>query len=126
MSDTMYRVKKIGFDDDVLIRLRSYLSMFSLSLMNYQQLSHISNLCVEFSVLINTSQKVFKEMLTEEFALIEGFIHNIDRWANTLFVTGGADLHFMDNSLKADLDMIKMLIQPKEFEEASLEDIFDF
>lgn len=122
----MYREKKVGFDHDVLIRLRSCLSMFSVSLMNYQQVAHISNLSVEFSVLLNTHQHRFKEMLPEEFALIEGFIHNIDRWANTLFIAGGADLHFMDNSLKADLDMTKMLIEPQEFSEMSIDDIFDF
>ena len=100
--------------------------MFSLSLMNYQGLSHISNLSIEFSVLINTHQSQFKELSSEEFALIEGFIHNIDLWSNILFVTGGADLHFMDNSLKADLDMIKMLVEPKEFAETWIEDVFDF
>lgn len=126
MSDIIYRAKKVGFDHDVLIRLRSCLSMFSLCLMNYKQVSHISNLSLEFSVLINMHEDKFKKMLVEEFALIEGYIHNIERWINSIFVTGGAELHFMDNSLKADLDMIKMLVVPQEFTETSIDDIFDF
>ena len=126
MSDMMYRAKKIGFQDDVVVHLRSCLTILSLSLMSYPQFSHISNLIVEFSVFMNTHKVKFKEMSAEEFSLVEGFVYNIDRWANTLLVSGGADLHFMDNSLKADLDLIKMLIHPQELTETSMDDIFCF
>lgn len=127
MSDMMYRAKKVGFQDDVFIRLRSCLTMFSLTLISYPQISHISNVLTEFSVLMNKYQSNFKEMSLEEVALAEGFVHNINFWANTLFVLGGADLHFMNNSLNADLQMIRMLIEPESMEaEGSLDDIFDF
>ncbi len=126
MSDLMYQSKKVGFHHDVFIRLRSYLSVFSLTMMPYPQVSSISHLTTEFSVLMNSYQNAFKTMQFDQMALVEGFVNNIDRWANTLFVSGGADLHFMDNSLQADLDMIKMLVEPKEFDETSTDDIFDF
>ena len=128
MSDLMYQSKKVGFNHDVFIRLRSYLSVFSLTMMPYPHVSSISNLTTEFSVLMNSYQTSFKTMLFDEIALVEGFISNIDRWANTLFVSGGADLHFMDSSLRADLEMIKMLVVPQPIvqEEAVLDDIFDF
>jgi len=126
MSDIIYRAKKVGFQDDVVVHLRSCLTILSLSLMSYPQFSYISNLIVEFSVFMNDHKAGFKGMSPEEFSLVEGFIYNIDRWADTLFVSGGADLHFMDNSLKADLDMIKMLIHPQELVETSMDDIFDF
>ncbi len=126
MSDLMYQSKKVGFHQDVFIRLRSYLSVFSLTMMPYPQVSSISHLITEFSVLMNSYQDAFKSMRFDQMALVEGFVNNIDRWANTLFVSGGADLHFMDNSLQADLDMIKMLVEPKAFEVTSTDDIFDF
>lgn len=113
MSDLMYQSKKVGFHQDVFIRLRSYLSIFSLTMMPYPQVSSIARLTTDFSVLMNSYQDAFKTMQFGEMALLEGFVNNIDRWANTLFVSGGADLHFMDNSLKADLERIRMLVEPQ-------------
>jgi hypothetical protein len=44
-----------------------------------------------------------------------------------IFVEGGAHLDFMDHSLHADIEMIKMMIEPPmEDSEADLDDIFDF
>lgn len=127
MTDIMDHTKKIGLNSGVCIRLRSCLSMFSLSMLPYPQLCNVVNLVTGFSVLINTHQSSFEKMSPDNVALVEGFIRNIDRWANTLFVEGGADLHFMDNSLKADLEMIRMRIEPQMIEEdLSLEGIFDF
>jgi len=126
LVDIMYRAQHIGLQTDIFIRLRSSLSMFSLNLMHYSQLSCVSNLIIEFSVLMNTYTDRFKQMNQDELALVEGFINNMERWAKTLFILGGADLHFMDNSLKADLDMIKMLVEEHEDEVALLDDIFDF
>lgn len=127
MVDMMYRAKKIGFQSDVYIRLRSYLSIFSLTLLPYSQISRVSELITEFSVLMNNNKLLFQQMPYEQIALVEGFVNNMERWAHTLFVLGGADLHFMDSSLNADLEMIKRLIEPEEVEdEAALEAIFDF
>ena len=64
---------------------------------------------------------------SDEFSLVYGFIGNIDRWINTLFIQGGADLHFMDNSMKADFETISQIIAPTADEENfDLDDIFDF
>lgn len=125
LADIMYKAKHTRLQTDVFIRLRSSLSMFSLNLMHYSQLSCVSNIIIEFSVLMNTHTERFKQMNKDEIGLIEGFVNNMERWAKTLFVLGGADLHFMDNSLKADLDMIKMLVEEQE-EVVLLDDIFDF
>lgn len=127
MSDLMYQSKKVGFHHDVFIRLRSYLSIVSLTMSPYPQVSSIAHLTTEFSVFMNSYQDAFKAMHFDEMTLVEGFVNNIDRWANTLFVSGGADLHFMDSSLKADLEVIKMLVAPQKItEEDALDDIFDF
>jgi len=128
MSDLMYQSKKVGlFHHDVFIRLRSYLSIFSLTMMPYPQVSSISHLTMEFSILMSSYQDAFKTMQFDTMALVEGFVNNVDRWANTLFVSGGADLRFMDSSLRADMEMIRMLVVPQKItEEDVLDDIFDF
>lgn len=127
MSDIMYRSKKVGLHNDIFIALRSRLSMFALSLSAYSQLHMITDLVTEFSVFMHNNKEKFKELPVKHIAPIEGFIYNLDRWANTLFVSGGADLHFMNSSLKADLAMIRMQIEPQHLEEESnLDDIFDF
>jgi hypothetical protein len=127
MSDIMYHSKKVGLNNDVFIALRSRLSMFALSLKVYPQLYKITDLIIEFSVFIHFNKEKFKEFPAEHIAPIEGFIYNLDRWANTLFVSGGADLHFMNSSLRADLEMIKMLVEPQQFqEELATDEIFDF
>lgn len=95
--------------------------------MPYPQISEVVSLITEFSVLMNTYQEAFSQMSLEAVSLVEGFINNIDRWANILFVTGGADLHFMDNSLKADLAMIRMQVEPQSSNvQTDLDGIFDF
>lgn len=127
MLDLMFQAKKIGFKNDVFIRLRSYLSVLSLHLTPYPQISNMVKLITEFSVLMNSNKDLFKDMSLDEMSLVEGFIHNLDRWANTLFVSGGADIYFMDSSLKADLQMIKMQILPLELEEEiDMDAIFNF
>jgi len=58
---------------------------------------------------------------------VYGFIGNIDRWLNTLFIQGGADLSFMNNSIKADYETISQIIAPTACEENfDLDDIFNF
>lgn len=127
MVDNIARAKKHGFSNDLFTRLRSSLSLFSLTLIPYTRIFFVSNLITEFSVLMNNNKAPFQQMPYEQIALIEGFVSNMERWAHTLFVLGGADLHFMDSSLRADLEMIKRLLEPEEAEdEAALEAIFDF
>lgn len=126
MSDIIYRVKKSGFHRDSFIRLRSSLSMFSLSLLPYAQLCKVSSIITEFSILMNNHEESFQKMSYSEISLIEGFINNIERWTQILFVVGGADLHFMDNSLKADLEMIKMLVEPTEEKAFEVDEVFGF
>jgi hypothetical protein len=63
---------------------------------------------------MNNNKMLFEQMPHEQIALIEDFVNNIEHWAHTLFVLGGADLHFMDSSLKEDLEMIKRRIAQEE------------
>ncbi len=76
---------------------------------------------------MNTNKEKFIALSKIEFSLLNGFISNVDKWVNTLFINGGADLHFMDNSMKSDYETILQVITPvvanNDFD---LDDIFDF
>lgn len=113
--------------DDSYLRLRTLFSSFSLTIGYYEDLYEVSDIMKELSVLVSASHERFVAMNSDEIALVDGFVNNLDRWAHTVFVKGGADIHFMDDSLKADLQTIKMLVEPEdESSEEDLDDIFDF
>ena len=130
MQEVMMVAKKHGFADELFVKFRSCLSLFSLTLRNYYELRDIATTITNLSALVNTHQQRFEILSEDELVLIEGFVLGVDRWLNTLFIKGGADLAFMDDSLQADLNMIEMLILPQEERVAddddSLDDIFDF
>ena len=72
---------------------------------------------------------MFNKLDKYEIELIHGFLYNINKWFDTVFIKGDADLQFMDNSMKADYKIIKQIFQPKKLtfnEHDSLDDIFNF
>jgi hypothetical protein len=82
---------------------------------------------IEFSIMINQHKETFSLFNTEQIELIEGFTHNFERWLHIVFIEGGADLHFMDRSLRADMEMIRLMITPPlEVSQEELDSIFDF
>jgi len=128
MQDFIISMKQNGINDSMFISIRSTFSMFCLILRYYNQISPMATTITHFSNLINQNHNKFILLDEDELALIDGFINNIDHWLQTLFIKGGADLHFMDNSIKADYDMISELIEPQkvEFSEEDLDDVFNF
>jgi hypothetical protein len=129
LEDILLISKKIGLVEKLFIRLRSCFSIFSLTLRSYPQLNSVATTITTFSALINTNQERFSQLDVDEIIMIEGFIYNIQRWLQALFVQGGVELSFMDNSLNADLSMIENIISPKELaiaNEEDLETIFNF
>jgi len=129
IQDIVYRIKKSALNDNSFISLRSSISLFCFTLRYYEKISPMATILTEFSNLLNTNEKAFKNLEFEKFELVLGFIQNIESWMNTLFKSGGVDLYYMDNSMKADLMIIEQVIIPEsssldEFD--SLDDIFDF
>ena len=115
------------FNENSYIKLRSLISSFSLIISYYEELENISNIMRELTTLISASQERIVAMSADEVALLEGFVNNLDRWVQTVFIKGGADLHFMDASLQADFETIRMIIEPEEVSsEEDIDDIFDF
>jgi predicted DNA binding CopG/RHH family protein len=129
MQDIIYNIHNSRFNDKIFISLRSKVSLFCFTLRYYEQLFPMANTITNFSNLMNTNENQFKNFDILEFKIISGFIQNIDSWIQTLFIKGGANLYFMDNSMKADYAIIEQIIDPKIShinESDSLDDIFNF
>ncbi len=128
MQELAFKINQVGFNKNIFISLRSIFSLFCLTLSYYERISPITITITNFSNLINGNGDRFIELNTLELMLIDGFLENIDTWLQTLFINGGANLYFMDKSLKADYEMIQAMITPQEDtdDEISLDDIFDF
>ena len=127
MQELIFYVKKNALAEDIFISLRSSISLFCLTLRYYERISTISTTITEFSNLLNLHKEKFLALNKDELSLVCGFVNNIDTWLQNLFVQGGAQLYFMDNSMKADLQTIITMIEPQScIDENNLEAIFDF
>ncbi len=127
MSDYCAQAESIGIISELLIRLRSNLTLASVILNHYTQIETISAVMTEFAMLLNCQQDRLENLNSEQISMITGFAHNFQRWLRILFVTGGAHLHFMDRSMRADLEMIRVMIEPElQSSSVDLESIFDF
>ena len=127
LQDIAYQINKTGMHENQFITLRSIFSLFCFTLNYYNEVQEISLTANKLLNLMNTNKEKFIALSKIEFSLLNGFISNVDKWVNTLFINGGADLHFMDNSMKSDYETILQVITPvvanNDFD---LDDIFDF
>jgi len=110
---------------------RTTLSYYSTFLRHYPQLNAVSNPIAELSVILSLYSDECLRLGTDFRQLLKSFVNNIWYWQEKLFVNGGAELHFMDDSFVADLSQIKMALNlyDENIEENScclVDDIFDF
>ena len=128
MQELMFQAKKTALTKDLFIALRSKFSLFALTLRYYNEITVMTTTLTDFSNLLNINQDKFINLNDSEIGLIQGFIYNIDNWLQTMFVNGGADLCFMDNSIKADYDMIANIIfaEQTQLTAKDFDDMFDF
>lgn len=127
MNEYLYVAQEIGFTAEAIIKIRTYFSRISVILNHYEEIEQIALIMTEFSMMINQYKEAFMELGTDQIRLIEGFAGNFERWINILFSEGGAKLNFMDRSLRADMEMIRLMIEPPiEATEEELNAIFDF
>lgn len=110
---------------------RETLSCYSGFLQQYPQLGSINSSVAELCIILSLYSEESAEMGIDFRRLLQSFVNNIWYWQESLFVKGGEDLHFMDDSFRADLSQIKMTLKlydevGEEEELALLEDIFDF
>ena len=127
MNEYLYMAQKIGFTLAVLIRIRTYFTRISVILNHYEEIEQIAIVMTEFSMMINYYKETFSQLSTDQIRLIEGFAGNFERWLQILFKEGGVELNFMDRSLRADMEMIRLMMEPPaEVTEKELDAIFHF
>ena len=110
---------------------RSTFSYYSSYLKYYPELSTVNNIIAELSVLLSLYSKECLFQGNDFRMLIASFLHNIMHWQDKLFIKGSEEINFMDNSLKADLSQIKMVLGlydevSTNQADDSLDGIFDF
>lgn len=127
MQELVFLLQQHSLTAEIFISLRSSVSLFCLTLRYYDKISPMSTIITDFSNLLNLHRNEFVGLDKNQLDLVCGFINNINRWLENLFIVGGADLYFMDNSMQADLDTISYMISPsKGFDTDDLDNIFDF
>lgn len=128
MKTLMSQAMKVGLHLNICTSLRSRLSSLCLTLNYYDEVEQVAKTITAISNLLNKNISILMQISSIELELINGFINNIDTWIQTLFINGGADIYFMDNSIKADYKMIAQMISPSSFNEDknSVDNIFDF
>lgn len=123
----LYEALHNSLNDDVLIRLRSYFSMIAVTLNHYEEVEEMALIMSEFSMMINQNKEAFVCLNSDQIAMIEGFAHNFERWVKILFMYGGAEITFMNRSMRADMETIKAITQPPvETSEEEVDAIFNF
>jgi len=123
----LYEVLRSFLNNDTLIRLRSYFSMISVTLNHYAEVAEMATIMTEFSMMINQNKEDFFSLNSDQIELIEGYAHNFERWLKVLFVYGGAEVNFMNRSMRADMETIRAITRPSvEVTSEEIDAIFDF
>lgn len=127
LNTHLYDAFHTSLTNDVLIRLRSYFSMIAVILNHYEEVEEMALIMSEFSMMINQNKEDFVCLSNDQIGVIEGFARNFERWVKILFIYGGAEIDFMNRSMRADMETIKSLTQPQiEVSEEEIDAIFDF
>lgn len=127
MNEYLYMAQQSGFTTEALIKIRTYFSRISMILNYYEEIEQIAIIMTEFSMMIHYYKEAFAQLSPDQIRLIEGFAGNFERWLKILFMEGGAELNFMNRSLRADMEMIRLMIEPPlPVSEEELDAIFDF
>lgn len=127
MNEHLCIAQEVGFTLAGFARIRTYFSQISVILNHYEEIEQIAIVMTEFSMMINYRKEEFSQLNTDQIGLILGFMGNFERWIKILFTEGGAELNFMDRSLRADMEMIRLMVEPPvEATQEEVDAIFDF
>jgi hypothetical protein len=127
LSEHLTQIRYSSLTNDAFIKMRSYFSLISVILNHYEPVAQMALIMSEFSMMINQNKEDFCKLDEEQIGLIEGFAHNFKRWLTVLFIQGGAQIGFMNNSMRADMETIRAITQPYSYSsEEDLDAIFDF
>ena len=123
----LYEVLRASLNNDSLIRLRSYFSLISVILNHYEEVEEMAIIMTEFSMMINQNKEDFFSLNSDQIELIEGYAHNFERWLKVLFIYGGAEVNFMNRSMRADMETIRAMTRPiADITSEEIDAIFDF
>lgn len=130
MEDKNYEQLVLDFTKAELDEYRTTFSYYSSHLTSYPEFIIVNNIVAELSVLLSLYTNECLESGNDFRLLLKSFLNNLIFWQNKLFVDRDENINFMDNSLKADLEQIKVILNlydtVEENDSYSLDDIFNF
>ncbi|MDA7817303.1 hypothetical protein N9A28_03875 [Sulfurimonas sp.] len=137
MSDTLERMQEKNYEQlniplsiNEVNEYRSTFSYYSSYLKYYSQLNTINNIVAELSVLLSLYPNECLAAGENFRVVVKSFLNSLEYWQEKLFIEGSQKIDFMDNSLKADLSQIKIILnlydEIEDDSTCSIDDIFDF
>ncbi len=110
---------------------RTTFSYYGSFLRDYSQLSAVHNIVTELSVILSLYSNECLAMGNDFRLLLGSFLNNLSNWQDSIFIKKEETLDFMDASLKADLEQIKIILNlyddfSDDANQTSLDDIFGF
>lgn len=130
MQDKNYEQVGSDFTKSELNEYRTTFSYYSSYLKAYPEFITVNNIIAELSVILSLYSTECLESGSDFRLLLKTFLNNIIFWQDKLFLEKDENIDFMDNSLKADLEQIKITLNlyddAQDDSVCSLDDIFDF
>ena len=110
IQEVMSQILKLRFNNNLYISLKSNLSMFSLSLQNYNNSKEIRTFVVNFIDLLIFNKEKFIKFKKNELKIIDSFIKNIDYYFYKIFLKDETDIDLIKELIKVDYERILTLI----------------
>ena len=138
MTDTIEKMQEKNYEKlgiqlsmSEISEYRTTFSYYSSYLKHYPKLNTINNIVAELSVLLSLYPEECLKAENDFRVLIKSFLNNLAYWQDRLFIQGNEKIDFMDNSLKADLSQMKIILDlydeiDEENDICTLDEIFDF
>ena len=134
MTSCMKNMKDSSYNNVYLKDFNSYkdtISYYSSTLQLYPQLIKISTFVAELSFILSHYEDECLNLGIDFKTLLQSFVNNLASWQEKLFIIGGEELHFLDDSFEADLSQIKIALSLYDTQDqkecsSSLDEIFDF
>lgn len=135
MSDILDKMKEKNFTKNYqtfeleeLDAYRTAFSNYSNYLKYYSELHTINNIVAELSVILSLYKGESLALEDDFRVLLYSFLNNLILWHDKLFVQGSEQIDFMDETLRAELDQIKIVLNlydEVDEEDLDLDDIFE-
>jgi len=123
-------IEKRGFSEKSLTKLIYLGEDYINNISYYNEIRTVTNTLNELILIMSQNKNTIIEMKVQFVTFFNGITTSMQRWQEDIFVNGVDNLHFLDDSIHADVLMIKELLNLENsqscesFETFELDDVF--